>query len=62
MQGIVTNRGASLAARCNITVEVVAALATVKGSVSEKPSELVELGLELEGLLLQWLVSVRILV
>jgi len=59
MQGIVTNRGASLAARCNITVEVVAALATVKGSVSEKPSEVVELGLE--GLLLQWLVSVRTL-
>ena len=43
--------GASLAAPCNITVEVVAALATVNGSVSLKPSELVELGLE--GLLLQ---------
>ena len=59
MQCIVTNRGASPAAPCNITVEVVAALATVKGSLSEKPSELVELGLE--GLLFQRVVSVRIL-
>lgn len=45
MQCIVANRGVLPAAPCNITVEVVAALATVKGSVSEKPSELVELGL-----------------
>ena len=59
MQRIATNRGASPAEPCNITVEVVAALATVKGSVSAKPSELV--GLELVGLLFQWLVSVRIL-
>ena len=36
MQSFVANRGASPAAPCNITVEVVAALATVKGSVSEK--------------------------
>ena len=34
MQCIATNRGASPAGPCNISVEVVAALATVKGSVS----------------------------
>ena len=59
MQCIVTNRGASPAAPCNISVEVVAALATVKGSVSRKTSELVELGLA--GLLFLNVVSVRIL-